>query len=794
MLKNYLTIALRNFTRNKAHSFINIAGLSVGMAVAMLIGLWIYDEISYDHYHPNHDRIAMVMQKVTINGRVNTGGTIPLPLEAEVRRNYSGEFKRIMMTAFTENHVLSVGDKKVNYGGNFIGSEGPEMLSLHMLKGTRGGLVGPSSMLISASVAMALFGDEDPLARVITLDNKSGFTVAGVYADLPDNTTFHDMAFMAPWDFFTANANWIGRSPTNWSDNSLFLYVELKDPADIGRLSARIKNVILDHAAPGQVKLKPELFLQPMNRWHLYSEFKDGINTGGAVQYVWLFGIIGGFVLLLACINFMNLSTARSEKRAKEVGIRKAIGSLRRQLIAQFFGESVLMAMMALVLALLLVWVALPLFNGIAAKKMVLPAGKGIFWLMTLGFALFTGLIAGSYPALYLSSFQPVKVLKGRFKAGRSAALPRQVLVVLQFTVSVILVIGTIVVFRQIQFARDRPVGYNRDGLLFIETSTSDLHDHFAAFRTDLLRSGLISDIAESSSPATGINNNRGDVSWEGKDPSMTTNFGNIGVTTGYGRTTGWQFVAGRDFSEKFHTDSAGLVLNEAAVSYMGLKNPVGQVIHVGRFNLTVIGVAKDMVMGSPYDPAVPTLFRLGSGSFDYMNIRINPAVSAHDAVQALEAACKTYAPAVPFSFKFVNDEYARKFANEERVGRLAGIFAGLAIFISCLGLFGMASFMAEQRIKEIGVRKVMGASVANLWALLSRDFVLLVGISLLIAIPLARYFMSSWLMHYQYRSTMPWWVFACAGAGALLITLATVSYQGIRAAKMDPVRALRTE
>ncbi|HXB05633.1 MAG TPA: ABC transporter permease [Puia sp.] len=794
MLKNYFTIALRNFARNKVHSFINIAGLSVGMAVAILIGLWIYDEISFDHYHPNHDRIAMVMQKFKVNGEVHTWGVIPLPLEAEVRRNYGGEFKRIMMTAFTENHVLSVGDKKVNYNGNFIGSEGPEMLSLHMLKGTRGGLVGPSSMLISASVAKALFGEEDPMAKVIMLDNKSGFSVAGVYADLPDNTSFHDMAFMAPWDFFTSNANWVGRSPTNWFDNSLFMYVEMKDPADIGRLSARIKNVILDHAAPGQAKLKPELFLQPMNRWHLYSEFHDGINTGGAVQYVWLFGIIGGFVLLLACINFMNLSTARSEKRAKEVGIRKAIGSLRGQLIAQFFGESVLMAIVALVFALLLVWVALPMFNGIAAKQITLPVDNGVFWLLTLCFALFTGLVAGSYPALYLSSFQPVKVLKGRFKAGRGASLPRQVLVVLQFTVSVILIIGTTVVFRQIQFASDRPVGYTRDGLVFIETSTTDLHDHFAAFRTDLLRSGLFSEIAESSSPATGINNSRSDVSWEGKDPSMTPDFGNIGISTGYGRTTGWQFVAGRDFSDNFRTDSAALVLNEAAVNYMGLKNPVGQVIHVGRFNLTVIGVVKDMVMGSPYDPPVPTLFRLGSGNFDYMNIRINPAASAHDAVHALEAACKTYSPAVPFSCKFVNDEYARKFANEERVGRLAGIFAGLAIFISCLGLFGMASFMAEQRVKEIGVRKVMGASVTNLWALLSRDFVVLVGISLIIAIPLARYFMSNWLMHYQYRSTMPWWVFAAAAAGALLITLLTVSYQGIRAAKMDPVKALRTE
>jgi ABC-type antimicrobial peptide transport system permease subunit len=793
-MKNYLLLALRNLRKNKAHSTINIAGLSVGMAVAILIGLWIYDEVSFDRYHPNYDRIAMVMQKTTVNGRVHTSGVIPWALEAEMRKNFGPDFQHIVMMAWTENHILTAGDKKVGFSGSFVGSEAPDMLSLRMLKGTRGALAGPGSMLISASVAKAIFGGADPMDKVISLDNKAGFRIAGVYEDFPANTSFHDMAFMAPWDFFTANASWNGRTATDWNDNSLFMYVQANDPADIGRLSARIHNLILDNAGPGLAKLKPQLFLQPMNRWHLYSEFKDGINTGGAIQYVWLFGIIGGFVLLLACINFMNLSTARSEKRAKEVGVRKAIGSRRIQLIVQFFGESILLAVISLVFAGILVQVSLPFFNHLAAKEMSVPWTSPLFWISTLGFTFFTGLIAGSYPALYLSSFRPVKVLKGRFKAGRAASLPRQVLVVLQFTVSVVLIIGTIVVFRQIQWAQDRPVGYTRDGLLYIETSTTDLHDHFAAFRTDLLRSGLITEVSESSSPATAVWNNRSDVSWEGKEPSMSPDFGNIGVTNGFGRTVGWQFTAGRDFNSQFHTDSAGLVLNEAAVKYMGLKNPVGQRVKVGRFDLTVVGVVKDMVMGSPYEPVKQTLFRLGSGPFDYVNIRINPTVSAHDALRALEASCKTYAPAVPFSCKFVDDEYAAKFADEQRIGRLAGIFASLAIFISSLGLFGMASFMAEQRVREIGVRKVLGASVTSVWLLLSKDFLGLVTISLLIAIPLGRYFMGSWLMHYQYRSTMPWWIFAAAAAGALMITLLTVSWQGVRAGRMNPVTALRTE
>jgi len=793
-MKYYFTLALRNLRKNRAHSAINIAGLSVGMAVATLIGLWIYDEISFDHYHPNYDRIAMVMQRTTIDGHVHAGGVIPLPLESEMRKDFGGDFKHIVMTAWTEKHILAVGDKKVGFTGNFVGSEAPDMLSLRMLKGTRGALAGPSSMLISASVAKALFGEEDPMNKVIALDNKSNFKVAGVYEDLPDNTTFHDMAFMAPWDFFTASANWIGRSPSDWSDNSLFMYVQVNDKADMEHFSARIRNLILDHAGPGQTKMNPQLFLQPMSRWHLHSEFKDGINTGGAIQYVWLFGIIGGFVLLLACINFMNLSTARSEKRAKEVGIRKAIGSLRAQLIAQFFAESIGMALVAFVLSLLLVWISLPFFNTIAAKKMLLPAGNLPFWTLSLAFVIVTGVIAGSYPALYLSSFQPVKVLKGRFKAGRSAAIPRQVLVVLQFTVSVVLIIGTIVVFRQIQWAQDRPIGYSRDGLLYIESSTTDLHDHFAAFRSDLLRSGLFSEVSESTSPTTAIWNNRSNVSWEGKDPSMNPDFGYLIVTTGFGRTVGWQVTAGRDFADEFHTDSAGVILNEAAVKYMNLKNPIGQRIKVGKFDLDVVGVVGDMVMGSPYEPMKQTIFRLGPGPFDYVDLRIHPKANAHDALRTLEAACKTYSPAVPFSCKFANDEYARKFANEERVGRLAAIFASLAIFISCLGLFGMTSFMAGQRVREIGVRKILGASVTNLWALLSEDFLLLVGISLLIALPLGRYLMSNWLMHYTYRSTMPWWIFAAAAIGALAITLLTVSWQGIRAARKNPVEALRTE
>ncbi len=793
MIKNYLKIAWRNLIKNKASSFINIGGLAVGMAVAMLISLWIWDELSFNKYHENYDRIAQVWQHETFNGTVNTGGVVSLPLDAELRKTYGSSFKHIALSSWTEKHVLVVGDKKVSYPGNFMGSEAPEMFTLHMLKGTRNGIKDPSSMLISQSVAKALFGDTDPMDKVIKLDNKADFKVSGVYEDLPDNTSLHDVAFLGPWEYYIHSPG-NERSLTDWGNNSLFLYVQIADNTDMAKVSAMIRNVKLNKMSKEDLKFNPIIFLQPMSKWHLYSEFKNGVNTGGAIQYVWLFGTIGIFVLLLACINFMNLSTARSEKRAKEVGIRKAVGSLRGQLIGQFFCESLLIAVLAFALSLLLVQLATPYFNTIANKNVGILWNNPVFWMVSISFTLFTGVIAGSYPALYLSSFNPVKVLKGTFKAGRFAAMPRKVLVVVQFTVSVILIIGTIVVFRQVQFAKDRPVGYSKVGLVNIEVTNDDLHKHFSAVRADMLKTGAITEIAESSSSTTGVNNDRGDISWQGKDPAMSSFFGWIGVSPEYGKTVGWQFTDGRDFSGKFISDSLAIVVNQATVKYMGLKNPVGQVVRIGDRNLTIVGVVKDMVMESPYEPVKQTIFHIARGTSDNIMIKINPNVSAHDALGKIAAVCKAYSPSVPFSYKFVDEEYAKKFATEERVGKLASSFAGLAIFISCLGLFGMASFMAEQRVKEIGVRKVLGATVFGLWRLMSKDFVALIVIALFIAIPIAFYLMHGWLQKYTYHSELSWWVFAATSGGAILITLLTVSYQSIRAALANPVKSLRSE
>ncbi len=793
MIKNNIKTAWRNLIKNRASSFINIGGLAVGLAVVMLIGLWIWDELSFDRYHKNYDRISQVIQNVTNNGEVQTWQTVPFPLAAELRGSYGSDFKYVVMSSGSGDHILTLGDKKLTKSGNYMEPEGPDMLSLKMLKGTRAVLKDPASVLISESTARAYFGDSDPMLKILKIDNQTDVKVAGVYEDIPKNSTFSGTDFIASWQLFAAT-NQLDQMRDPWRPNFVTLFVQLNDNADRAGVSLKIKDVKLHHVSAVLAKMKPALFLQPMNHWHLYDEFKNGINTGGRIQYVWLFGIIGVFVLLLACINFMNLSTARSEKRAKEVGIRKAIGSLRSQLIYQFFSESLLCVALAFALSLLLVQLSLPFFNEIADKQVSILWNNPLFWIMSIGFTIITGLITGSYPAFYLSSFKPVKVLKGSFRVGPLAAIPRKVLVVLQFTVSVTLIIGTIVVFRQIQFAKDRPVGYNRDGLIFLPMVTDNIHKHFDVVKEDLFKTGSIVSLAESASPPTGSAGSTSAVEWEGKDPNLSVNFPQNFISYDYGKTIGWQFAEGRDFSSSFLSDSAAVIINETAVHFMGLKNPLGSNIRYFGNLFKIIGVAKDMISGSPYEQVQPTVYFLSKGAGSFVLLKINPKMSANKALGKIGPVFRNYNPEQPFEFQFVDQDYAKKFGNEQRIGTLASSFAGLAIFISCLGLFGMASFMAEQRIKEIGVRKVLGASVFNLWSLLSKDFVILVAISLVIATPVAYYFMHNWLQNYTCHSDIAWWIFAITAIGAMGITLLTVSYQSIKAAMANPVKSLRSE
>ena len=797
MIKNYLKIAWRNLVKNKAHTFINVTGLSVGMAVAILIGLWIWDELSYDKYFQNYGRLVQVMQHQTFNGEIGTQAAIPMPLGAKLREDFKGDFKYAVLSTFTRSHILAYKDKSLSQFGNFMQPEAPDMLSLKMLKGSRAGLKDMSSIIISEKLAKAVFGDADPMNQVIKIDNKYNVKVTGIYEDMPHNTSFNDMQFIAPWDLYLTTNPYLKRAQNIWGNNAWQIIAQLNPNANAGQVSGRIKNLKMIGLAANNDKVgltfKAAIFLQPMSKWHLYAEFKNGVNTGGKIEFVWMFGIIGVFVLLLACINFMNLSTARSEKRAKEVGIRKTLGSLRKQLVSQFFSESLLIAFFAFLFSLLIVQLILPWFNLVADKEMTILWTNPLFWMICIGFSFITGIIAGSYPAFYLSSFQPVKVLKGTFRAGRLASLPRKILVVLQFTVSVTLIIGTIVVFRQVQFTKNRPVGYSRDGLVQAYLQTSDIHNHFSAVRADLLSLGAISEMAESGSPVTDVWSDNSGLTWRGKDPKLQDDFGTIDVTPEFGKTVGWKVIDGRDLSRDYLSDSSAMVLNESAVKFMNLKNPVGETIKWNG-DYKVIGVVKDMVMASPYEPVQPTIFYFMKRQGSVADIRINPKMSTRDALDKIETVFKRYAPGAPFNYEFADTEYAKKFADEERVGKLASFFTILAIFISCMGLFGMASFMAEQRTKEIGVRKVLGASVFGLWQLLSKDFVILVGISLIIATPIAYHYMGNWLANYKYRAELSWWIFGATALGAISITLLTVSYQSIKAAMANPVKSLRSE
>ncbi len=800
MIKNYFKFAWRNLFKFKSVFFINIGGLAVGMAVAMLIGLWIHDELSFNKYHTNYDRIARVMQNQTSNGMKVTQRSEPFPLGKELRNKYGSDFKYVVMCSWQREHIIAAGEKKFSRTGIFMDKEAAAMLSLRMLEGNYDGLQDPNSILLAASTAKAVFGNEDALNKLMKIDNQMSVKVTGVYEDLPYNTEFRGMTFIAPWDLYITSENWLikARDEPQWDNNSFQIFVQLADHADLKTVNAKIINIKQDNVAPEDKHLHSEIFLHPMSDWHLRSHWENGKQTDGLISNVWLFGVIGVFVLILACINFMNLSTARSEKRAKEVGIRKAIGSVRGQLIAQFYSESLLVVLFAFVSSLLLVELILPWFNHIADKKMTIPWLSPLFWLSGLSFIFFTGIIAGSYPALYLSSFQPVRVLKGTFKTGRFASMPRKVLVVFQFTISLVLIIGTIVVYNQIQYSKNRPIGYSRNGLMVITMKSHDFYGVFGSLRTELKNAGAIEEMAESSSPLTGVWATSNGFEWPGKDPNVNADFNTISVTHDFGKTVGWKLKEGRDFSRNFPSDSSAILLNEAAVKFMGIKDPVGKILTWGSNKNAekrqVVGVVRDMLMESPYDNVRQTIYFMDYENVNFIILKLNPQKSARESIGKIEAVFKKLIPTVPFDYKFADSEFTEKFAAEERVGTLSTFFAWLAIFISCLGLFGLASYVAEQRTKEIGIRKVLGASVADLWGMLSRDFVILVCISCLFAMPIASHFMSEWLQKYTYRAPITWWIFAATGFGALMLTLLTVSFQAIKIALANPVKSLRSE
>jgi putative ABC transport system permease protein len=794
MIKNYFKIAWRNLIKSKGYSAINIGGLAVGMAVAMLIGLWVHDELTFDKYHKNYDRIGQVMQHANFNGNWETQVANPALMGPEIKSKYGSDFKYVVQASWEGGHLLSIGDKHISKDGIYFEADAPDMLTLNMLKGTRAGLKDPYSIMLSASAAESIFGKDDPINKTLKLDRSVDVKVTGVYEDLPDNTSFRGIKIMLPWELWLIQNQWAKEMKEPWGSNFSQTFVQIADNADMDKVSAKIKNVKLNNVGDEEKKYQWAVFLQPMSKWNLYNEFKNGKNIGGNIRYVWLFGIIGVFVLILACINFMNLATARSEKRAKEVGIRKTVGSLRWQLIKQFFAESYVVVLLSFMLSLVLVILLLPLFNEVAGKKIEVPWSNPVFWLSNLVFILITGLLAGSYPALYLSSFQPLKVLKGTFRVGRFASIPRKILVVTQFTVSVMLIIGTIIIYQQIQYAKDRPIGYVRNGLINLGME-KEIREHYEVVRTELINSGAIEEMAASNSPLTQVWNTNGGFDWEGKDPNLAVDFPNNRVSYEFGKAVNWKIKEGRDFSRDFATDSMAFVINESAAKFLNLKEPVGKILKWNDRPFTIVGIVNDIMQESPFYPVRPTLYHIGKYENMYnLILRLNPRQNAKQSLSKIEQVWKKYTPTVPFDYQFVDEAFGNKFRAEERIGKLSSYFAILAIFISCLGLFGMASFVAEQRTKEIGIRKVLGASIVGLWRLLSTEFVILVILSCIIAGPIAYYYLNNWLTNYDYRITIGWQVFALAAVAALFITLITVSFQAIKVAIANPIKSLRTE
>lgn len=794
MIKNYFKVAWRNLLKNKVYSLLNIVGLASGMAVAMIIGLWIYDEVSGNKHFRNYDTLYQVMMNQTFDGKRGTQQALPFPIGEELKAKYP-DLKAVAMCDWGQRHSLVYGEKKISKEGHFIGEDAIDMFSINILNGDKKPLHDPYSIVLTDETAHILFGDENPVGKIIKLDNTTNLKVTAVVPKQPKNSSL-SFDYLIPFQLQESIYPWIQQfHKTNWRNNSWPVYVQLNNNTNFKTVNAKIKNIVLAHIADENTlkTVKPEVFIYPMAKWRLYGDFEEGKNVGGFIKYVRMFGILGFVVLLIACINFMNLSTARSEKRAKEVGVRKAIGSGRKQLIRQFLSESMLIAALALLVALLLVALALPYFNKLTEKEMSLQIGNPFFWGIMIAFTTLTGLLAGSYPAFYLSSFSPVRVLKVNLKAGKSSSLPRKILVVVQFASSVILMIGTIVIYQQIQYGKNRPIGFNNKGLISVNWS-DDIQKNYEVIRQELLSSGAVVSICKSNSPPSEIYSNNNGWEWKNSQPAeKTIVFSTIATDYDYVKTMGIKLNEGRDFSRDF-ADSNGVILNEAAVKRMGLKNPVGELLKWNDKQMVVLGVIPNIQMESPFRPISPLTIIFNKDWVSYVNIRMNPAMPASKVISRIKPVFEKYNPSFPFEYQFADEQYAKKFNYEELVGNLAAIIAVLAIFISCLGLYGLASFTAEQRIKEIGVRKVLGASVIKLWQLLSKDFLILVLTACVIAIPVAWYFMNEWLKNYEYKTSIGFGIFVLVVLLSMVITLITVSYQAIKAAVANPAKSLTTE
>jgi putative ABC transport system permease protein len=785
MFQSYLKIAWRNIRRNKGFSLINILGLSIGMASTIFILLWVQDEMSWDRFHSNYQNIHHVMVNRNFNGETNTDNSTPFPMAAGLKQAFP-QIKKSFVANYGQDQVLKYNETILKRRGFQVMGDYFDVLKWNFVKGNKEtALANPENIVLTESIARSLFGKEDPMGKTIKVDNNELRKVAAIVKDPPSNSSIL-FEFIIPYN---PNSDFVKNAADDWVNSFTQTFVELEPGTDMKALEKQI-SLFANNKNSNETDFA--YLLHPMEKWRLYSDFQDGINTGGMISYVKLFTAIAIIILLIACVNFMNLSTAKSEKRSKEVGIRKTLGSARSQLIVQFYSESFLFALMSLVVAMLAVYFLLPFFNTLIGKELVLNLVDTKFIALAFIMILVTTAVAGSYPALYLSSFNPVKVLKGTFLTGRNAALPRKVLVVFQFGISVLLISSTVLVYQQIQYVKNRDLGYETSNLLSIPTS-DEAKRNALVIKNELLQTGMIASVTRTMTPLTEIWNFTPAPDWNGKPAGTEMIMTATATDQGYSETMKTKLLSGRDFTPA-PVDSNAMLLNKAAVDMMQLKDPIGMEMRHFNRKYTVVGVTENVVMGSPYTPVMPMMTFYSPERTNFLVVRMKEGVKPQELLPKIERIFKQHSPETPFQYSFVDQDFNSKFITEDLISRLSKIFAGLAIFICCIGLSGLASFTIERRFKEIGIRKVLGASVQQLIYLISKEFLILVGIAALISIPVTWYLLSNWLANYEYRISISIWLFVGSCISVLLITLLIVLLNSIRAAMSNPSKSIRTE
>lgn len=783
MIRNYFKIAWRNLARNKGFTITNLLGLTIGMVCTIFIFLWITDELTYDKFNENYGTTYKIIANRDFKDNMFTDENMVFPLGKQLESG-NPQIKKVTTTSHQQTALLNYNDVKIRKRFLQVTGDFFDIFTCKFVKGDKiKALAAPNLLTITESTAKAMFGNADPIDKTIKINNRDVGKVVAVIADLPTNTSVV-FDIVAPYNM---NEPQVQRSMKEWVNSSWSTYIQTTPNVNTEQLGKYITGIMFGH---NKDKIST-YFVHPMSKWHLMSEFKNGKNVGGMIEYVRLFGIIAIIILLIACINFMNLSTARSEKRAKEVGIRKTLGSQKMQLIMQFFSESILLTLSAFILAIAAVYLLLPSFNLMVDKQLHLHLADPVFITGSLVIIIFTGIVAGSYPAIYLSSFNPVRVLKGSLSVGKSAALPRRILVVGQFVISILLISATIIIYKQIQSVKGRTVGYNPNNLIMVP-STPSTDKNFAVIKQQLLASGNIKAVTRTSSPITDIWWRSGAPDWDAKPADTHIIFSGLATDTDLGKTMGIKFIGGHDFTG-MPIDSSSIIFNKAAVDAMHLKDPVGKQVKYGK-TFTVIGVTDNIVMASPFTPVEPMMIFYDKNGSSYITVRLNDNVQPKAAIAQLNKLYSQYSPADIFEYQFVDQEFGKKFVTEELISNITNLFAGLAIFICCIGLAGLASFTIERRFREIGIRKVLGATIRQVLMLIVQEFLKLVAVAFVIAVPITWWLMYNWLQKYTYHIDISIWMFVAVGLVILVLTIAVVGINTLKAALTNPVKSLRAE